>query len=509
MQTKRAGHHYGLAGIIASTVAALACGGGTLAITISTPSSSTRADGATAAIITIDVKQGKNAVDDSLSPEVKVSTDLGEFAPIDTSNGIPVSDDPANQSTDQQLSSGEVKLLLYSVRSGTANINVNYTDSNGTSATKKGTVTFGNVGGNTVASIQWVTIDHPTVNLADSAGQKSLQIQFKVLDNTGSPVQDGIQIAFSLGDSGGTNIDATLSQATGTTANGNGLVSTVLKAGFIDGSVRVTAAAANGVTATAGPIAVEGGPANLNKMTFGCDHVRVAGWEGAGFILNCSAIIGDRNSNFAPNVTVQFRTEAGTISNSVPSEEDPVTGLGKATAQYQTGNPNPIDTTPNALDMGFSQNCVMPGGSNGICNPRDSWVSVIAYTAGEECYTDNNGNGQYDEGVDDFPASCDQGEPFVDANDNGQWDPGEDFVDVDGDGQYTPPNGVWDDASHHDIWQSTVVVWTGKLATVVPLTTNYNNLNYGHCSSNTLTFTGIDQYGNLPACDASGDAFTI
>ena len=317
---------------------------------------------------------------------------------------------------------------------------------------------------------------------------------------------DGVSVAFSLSGMGGVPIDATLSPTTATTQSG--LVSTTLNAGFINGTVLVTAMV-NSVSGSTGPIAVEGGPPNLSKLAFSCDHVRVAGWEGAGYQLNCSAIVGDRNSNFPPNITAQFATEAGTIAVSVPATPDPVTGLGKATTMYQTGMPNPIDTTPNSLDQGFSSSCTLPSGAQGTCNPRDSWVSVIAYTAGEECYTDVNGNGKYDPGIDVFPPQCDQGEPFVDSNDDGQWEPGENFVDVDGDGQYTPANGVWDDASHHDIWRTTVVVWTDKPTTVVPLTTNWNNLDYVHCSSNTVSFGVVDEFGNFPGCDGTGDELTV
>jgi hypothetical protein len=88
-------------------------------------------------------------------------------------------------------------------------------------------------------------------------------------------------------------------------------------------------------------------------------------------------------------------------------------------------------------------------------NPRDGYVTVIAWVRGEEGFVDVNQNGTYDAGE----PFVDEGEPYVDANDNGQWDPGEWFLDVNGDGSYTGPNASWD--SDTTIWSQTRVVYTG------------------------------------------------
>lgn len=67
-------------------------------------------------------------------------------------------------------------------------------------------------------------------------------------------------------------------------------------------------------------------------------------------------------------------------------------------------------------------------------NPRDGWVTVIAYTRGEESFQDLNGNGIYDFPSDSFVDNG--GEPFIDANDNGIWDRKETFVDSNFNGSY-------------------------------------------------------------------------
>jgi hypothetical protein len=102
-------------------------------------------------------------------------------------------------------------------------------------------------------------------------------------------------------------------------------------------------------------------------------------------------------------------------------------------------------------------------------NPRDGYVTVIAWVKGEEGFVDLNHNGKYDPGE----PFVDLGEPFVDINDNGVYDgpgspalagtpyanTGEWFLDVNGDGKYTGPNGKWD--SDTVLWTQTRVVYTG------------------------------------------------
>ena len=66
-------------------------------------------------------------------------------------------------------------------------------------------------------------------------------------------------------------------------------------------------------------------------------------------------------------------------------------------------------------------------------NPRDGLVTLVAYAAGAEGFDDQNQSGTWDLGepFDDLP------EPYVDADDNGQWSPGEWYQDVN-------ENGAWD-----------------------------------------------------------------
>jgi len=62
----------------------------------------------------------------------------------------------------------------------------------------------------------------------------------------------------------------------------------------------------------------------------------------------------------------------------------------------------------------------------------------------------------------------DQGEPFVDANDNNQWDAGEFYADVaPSNGKYDPPNTVWDKQT--TIWTTTYILYSGFQTQQVPV----------------------------------------
>jgi hypothetical protein len=152
---------------------------------------------------------------------------------------------------------------------------------------------------------------------------------------------------------------------------------------------------------------------------------------------------------------VSFMAEAGAVSPVAVSPAYPATPdtLGHADGYLEVfASPLPADVDPMPGEVSAS---VDFGCGPRTANPRDGYVTVIAWVRGEEGFVDVNQNGKYDQGE----PFVDQGEPFVDANDNGKWDPGEWFLDVNGDGQYTGPNGKWD--ADTIIWSQTRVVYTG------------------------------------------------
>jgi hypothetical protein len=97
---------------------------------------------------------------------------------------------------------------------------------------------------------------------------------------------------------------------------------------------------------------------------------------------------------------------------------------------------------------------------NMIHNPRDGLLTIVFYTDGMEGFIDANGDGKYNAG--ESFAGYDLAEPFVDVNDNNEFDSdlGEQFIDLDENGEWSPANGTWDEETK--IWTSTKIMFTGR-----------------------------------------------
>jgi hypothetical protein len=170
----------------------------------------------------------------------------------------------------------------------------------------------------------------------------------------------------------------------------------------------------------------------------------------------CVLKLADRNGVvIGVETAVSFMSEAGAISPVAFSPAYPASpeALGHAVGYLEVyGAPLPPDVAPLPGELSLTNDF---GCGPRVANPRDGYVTVIAWVRGEEGFVDANQNGAYDAGE----PFVDEGEPYVDANDNGRWNAGEWFLDVNGDGAYTGPNGVWDADSV--IWSQTRVVYTG------------------------------------------------
>jgi hypothetical protein len=159
-------------------------------------------------------------------------------------------------------------------------------------------------------------------------------------------------------------------------------------------------------------------------------------------------------------------SEAGNIDQVSNGDE-----MGVVTAMHQVGFPSPKDVNPLVWDNplrfipDYSPNCVSqldeiytPDPTNPnqcrqftelsralytsptnqlTLNPRDGLVRLIGYTQGEARFIDLNitgaGDGNYQKEYDFVPLHS---EPYVDTNDNGQWDIDEPYFDVNRNGQW-------------------------------------------------------------------------
>ncbi|MGA8890426.1 MAG: hypothetical protein WB493_02575 [Anaeromyxobacteraceae bacterium] len=172
--------------------------------------------------------------------------------------------------------------------------------------------------------------------------------------------------------------------------------------------------------------------------------------------VSCTMKLADRHGMvIGVETAVSFMSEAGAISPVAFSPAYPGSPetLGHAVGYLEVyGAPLPPDVSPFPGELSATTDF---GCGPRTANPRDGYVTVIAWVRGEEGFVDANRNGVYDLGE----PFVDEGEPYVDGNDNGRWDPGEWFLDVNGDGAYTGPNGRWDADTF--VWSQTRVVYTG------------------------------------------------
>ena len=339
-----------------------------------------------------------------------------------------------------------------------------------------------------------------------SGYQERNELVVLVLDDQQQPYPDGLAIRFDHTLVGGSAIFSGQPDVAGSCVAANGCV-TALTASPVDkpdsaglASVSLTSGTLAGPLDVLASVSVAGVP-----RSFRFPKIQVIGAKASGldFAIDCSprnvpalaetdcstsfvdqtitcvARMKDRFGNlFALPTPVMFRSEASgyghvAVTPAYDSTKTPDTqpDLGSAVEIIRTH----LDGLPMDVDPVGAEPFVTHGVDG--CgprkhNPRDGVVTIIAIADGEEAFTDVNGNGVYD-----GPGSAtladpkyaayklkgepfvDLGEPFVDANDNGQYDVGEWFYDVNGNGKYDGPNGSWDGQTK--IWTQTVVVYSG------------------------------------------------
>jgi hypothetical protein len=116
---------------------------------------------------------------------------------------------------------------------------------------------------------------------------------------------------------------------------------------------------------------------------------------------------------------------------------DGITSTLTIIASDRLGNPVPDGTVINFITEGgdisngtSSASCIT---TNGKCSvtftsaelrPANGRVTILAYAVGEKSFVDANGNNRYDVGE----TFYDLGDLYLDANENGVWDPGEQSI---------------------------------------------------------------------------------
>ncbi|MCC6994082.1 MAG: Ig-like domain-containing protein [Deltaproteobacteria bacterium] len=287
------------------------------------------------------------------------------------------------------------------------------------------------------------------MGIRNSGFNEIAQVTFRLADSLGMPIE-GATVRFSI------NLppSGTVVTASGVTDAGGNAIATV-NSGLLIGVFAVTATYMPGVETNSPSIGIRGAKAANEGFQIECDRINIGAYVSPTppriDTANCRVILVDRYNNpVGTGTSVNFKTEAGTVPNSVATKPYDTMGMnndeGRGNFVFSTaGTYPPVDVAPlpalpTQYPIGRDAEPSQPVGALTL-NPRDSLVTVIAYLRGEEKFFDNNSNGTRDPGE----RFIDQGEAFVDADDNGVWDPGETYIDdAPANNVWDGPNGVWD-----------------------------------------------------------------
>lgn len=337
----------------------------------------------------------------------------------------------------------------------------------------------------TPTSLEFVSATPKNIKLQSLGGNVSSTLLFRLKDRFGNPVTN-TQVNFQLNSTaGGTslqpyNSQTAVSTLSGTTDN-NGQASVTVYAGNVSSVVRVTASVSSGNTTIqtqSGDLTISTGIPHHSGFSLSATAANPEFLSHDGESITLSVYASDRFGNPTPDGTpISFRTEAG---------------IGQVTPSCTTSNGR------------CSVTLTSSGDRDALTGPGRQ--TILAFTDGEESFTDSNGNGVWDSGepfidlpeiylpVDgrDFKSSAKQNnEEFVDYNRDSQWN--------DKDGNY---NGVLRSSSvassvpkSLNIGVAREIIWSGSTADNTTIT------GAGLCSPSNRTaevvVTPMDVNGNV------------
>ena len=267
----------------------------------------------------------------------------------------------------------------------------------------------------TVGSIQFVSADPENIGLLGTGGvgrQETSTVRFAVTDSTGGPVS-GATVDFTLN----TTIGGIQLTPTTATSDIQGSVQTVISAGSVATSVRVTATvnpSSPVIAAQSDQLTITTGIPDNDSVSLAAETINIEGWNIDGVTTKVTVRLSDRYNNPVPDGTaVTFTAEGGQIGGSCLTTTTQSDGAGVCSVIFVSQSPRPIDGR----------------------------VTVLATAIGEETFIDVNSDGIFNNV--DVPMEI--GEPFRDDDEDGLAEPGagEVFSDFNS-------NGTWDDATHPD-----------------------------------------------------------
>lgn len=244
----------------------------------------------------------------------------------------------------------------------------------------------------------------------DAGRPETSVVVFKVLDQSGGP-RAGADVTFALNTTVG---NLSLSPATAK-SDSSGRVQTVVQAGTVATSVRVTATVMSTtptISTQSNQLTVTTGVPDQDSFSVTVECPNVEGWSRDGVTVPVTARLSDRFNNPAPDGTaVTFTTEGGSIQSKCTTTTTS-TEAGVCTVNWTSSNPRPSGARPGRS-------------------------TILATAIGEESFNDQNGNGTFDNGE----TFVDLGERYRDDNENGAYDPGEVIYDFNNNSTRDGPDG--------------------------------------------------------------------
>jgi hypothetical protein len=288
---------------------------------------------------------------------------------------------------------------------------------NGQSLRADGTV---NVAESTVGSIEFESAMPALIGLRGTGGlgiPETSTVVFRVVDATGGP-SIGRQVDFSLNTMVG---GITLMPET-SISGADGRVQTVIQAGTVATSIRVTATVVDvtpNIGSQSSELTITTGLPDQNSVSLSVECHNVEAWTLDGTLNPVTVRLSDRFNNPVPDGTAAtLSTEGGKIAGSCTTMTN-ATESGVCLVNWISQNPRPQGVP----------------GPNGQAGRSEIYMATI----GEETFIDVNGNGFFDDG----DSWTDLDEPFLDENENGAFDPGEPFFDFNNDQSYTFGDGLF------------------------------------------------------------------
>jgi hypothetical protein len=261
-----------------------------------------------------------------------------------------------------------------------------------------------------VGSIEFVSATPTNIGLQGTGGSgrsETSTVVFRVVDSTGGPVSSE-EVSFTLN----TTVGGIMISPTMATTGANGQVQTVVQAGTVATTVRVTArvtGSSPSIATQSDQLTITTGVPDFDSTSLSVETLNPEAFDIDGTTVPVTIRLSDRFNNPVPDGTaITFQTEGGQIGGQC------VTVEGTCSVSWVSQDPRPV-------------------------NGRSS---LLATAIGEESFTDINGNGVFDN-AETLADVDDIAEPWRDDDENGTREVAEPFVDFDVDGNYDVADGLF------------------------------------------------------------------